>query len=62
MDPMITGNLVYLVILLVGLVAFTMLNRRPNIGQVGKALALWGLIFLAILVGVLLWTNLRGQF
>ncbi len=61
MDPLITGNLIYLIVLLVGLVAFTFINRRPNIGQMGKALALWGVIFLAILVGVLLWNDLRRQ-
>lgn len=61
MDQMVTGNLIYLMVLLVGLVAFTFVNRRPNIGQMGKALALWGVIFLALLVGVLLWNDLRSQ-
>ncbi|MBF9044732.1 TIGR02281 family clan AA aspartic protease [Rhodobacterales bacterium HKCCE4037] len=61
MDPMVTGNLAYLVLLLVGLVTFTFINRRQNIGQMGKALALWGVIFVTILVGVLLWNDLRGQ-
>jgi aspartyl protease family protein len=61
MDAMVTGNLVYLIVLLVGLVAFTLINRRPNLSQMGKAMALWGVIFLAILLGVLLWNDLRGQ-
>ena len=58
---MVTGNLIYLIVLLVGLVGFTFINRRPNIGQMGKALALWGVIFVTILVGVLLWNDIRVQ-
>ncbi len=58
---MVTGNIIYLVVLLVGLVGFTLINRRPNFSQMGKALALWGVIFMTILVGVLLWNDLRGQ-
>ena len=58
---MVTGNLIYLIVLLVGLVGFTFINRRPNVGQMGKALALWGVIFVTILVGVLLWNDLRTQ-
>ncbi len=58
---MVTGNLIYLIVLLVGLVGFTLINRRPNVGQMGKALALWGVIFVTILVGVLLWNDIRSD-
>lgn len=61
MDAMITGNLVYLIVLLVALVAFTLLNRSQSFGQMGKALALWGVVFLTILVAVLLWQDIRTE-
>lgn len=61
MDPTSTANLIYLIALLVGLIAFTLLNRRTSVSQMAKALALWGVIFMAALVGVLLWNDLRNQ-
>ncbi|MEJ6388254.1 retropepsin-like aspartic protease family protein [Gymnodinialimonas ulvae] len=61
MDEATTANLIYLIVLLVGLAAFTLINRQTSIGQMTKALALWGVIFVAVLMGVLLWTDLRDQ-
>lgn len=58
MDSQDIPRLVYLVALLCAVGGYFLWGQRRNLGQMGKYLAVWGFIFLGILVTVGLWNDI----
>ncbi len=58
---MVTGNLIYLIVLLCGVIALYFGGRREqNLGQMAKYGLIWGGIFLALLAGIALIDSIFG--
>ena len=55
------GRLTYLVLLGVVLLAYLLVANRTQLGAMVRGLLLWGLIFLGVSVGAMLWQDLRDS-
>ena len=61
MDSETTGRLLYLVLLLVAVGGYVMVEYRKKMGQALRTAAAWGLIFIGVMAGYGLWTDMRSQ-
>ncbi len=61
MDSETTGRLLYLVLLLVAVGGYVMVEYRKRMGQALRTAAAWGLIFIGVMAGYGLWTDMRSQ-
>ncbi|MDF0600048.1 TIGR02281 family clan AA aspartic protease [Psychromarinibacter sp. C21-152] len=59
MDSQSIGSLVYLVLLGCVVGSYFLISHRRNIGQMARHALLWGLIFLGVIAGVGLWSDIR---
>lgn len=59
MDGETTGRLFYLVLLLVAVGGYVMVEYRNRMGQALRTFAAWGLIFVGVMAGYGLWTDLK---
>lgn len=55
-----TGNLIYLVVLLVAVLSWFVASNRANIGKITQQALVWGLIFLGAIAAYGLWDDIRG--
>lgn len=55
------GRLVYLVLLGTVLLAYLLVAGRAQLGTMLRGALLWGLIFLGVTVGAMLWLDVRDQ-
>lgn len=55
-----TGNLIYLVLLLVAVVFWFVVANRQSLGQLMQQALLWGLIFIGVIAAYGLWDDIRG--
>ena len=55
------GRLVYLVLLGAVLVSYLLISHRAQLGALLRGGLLWGLIFLGVAVGALLWQDVRDD-
>ena len=55
------GRLVYLVLLGTVLLAYLLVAGRAQLGSLLRGALLWGLIFLGVTVGAMLWMDVRDQ-
>lgn len=51
-------NLIYLVVLLVGVASFYLASQRGYMGRVGKYAAIWAVIFAVAIAGAYMWTQI----
>ncbi|GAB5446552.1 retropepsin-like aspartic protease family protein [Gymnodinialimonas sp.] len=58
MDSQDIPRLIYLVVLLCAVAGYFFWGQRRNLGQMGKYLAVWGFVFLGLLVAVGLWNDI----
>ncbi|WP_309663625.1 TIGR02281 family clan AA aspartic protease [Tabrizicola sp.] len=61
MDGDTISRLAYLAIILVALGGWAMVEFRQRMGQALRMVAAWGLIFLAMMAGYGLWTDIRSD-
>ncbi len=61
MDTYDAGRLVYLVLLGCVIGGYFFVSNRGNLGQMARHAALWGLIFIGIIAGVGLWSDIRDD-
>lgn len=61
MDAQDIPRLIYLIVLLCGVGGYFLWGQRRNMGQMTKYLAVWGFIFLGLIVAVGLWTDLSNS-
>jgi aspartyl protease family protein len=61
MDSETAGRLLYLVLLLVAVGGYVMVEYRKRMGQALRTAAAWGLIFIGVMAGYGLWTDMRSQ-
>lgn len=61
MDSGSIGQLVYLVILLCALGGWVLVEHRKRMGQALRTAMAWGLIFVGVMAGYGLWTDLRSD-
>ena len=61
MDSETTGRLLYLVLLLVAVGGYVMVEYRKRMGEALRTAAAWGLIFIGVMAGYGLWTDMRSQ-
>lgn len=54
-----TGSLIYLVLLGSVILAYFLISNRQSLGQVARHALLWGLIFVGLVAGVGLWSDIR---
>ncbi|WP_172295339.1 TIGR02281 family clan AA aspartic protease [Pseudoruegeria sp. HB172150] len=59
MDSYDIGRLVYLVLLGCVVLSYFLVSNRGNLGQVARHALLWGLIFIGVIAGVGLWSDIR---
>ncbi|MGY6634041.1 MAG: retropepsin-like aspartic protease family protein [Alkalilacustris sp.] len=55
------GRLIYLVLLGAVLVSYLLISHRSQLGALVRGALLWGLIFLGVSVGALLWQEVRDD-
>lgn len=51
-------RLAYIVVLLVGVGGYYLYHQRSNLGQMARYAAVWGFVFLGILLAVGIWTDI----
>lgn len=61
MDSETTGRLIYLVLLLAAVGGWVIVEYRKRMGQALRTAAAWGLIFVGVMAGYGLWTDLRTE-
>lgn len=61
MDAETTGRLFYLILLLAAVGGYVMVEYRNRMGQALRTFAAWGLIFVGVMAGYGLWTDLRTE-
>lgn len=61
MDAETTGRLLYLVLLLAAVGGWVIVEYRKRMGQALRTAAAWGLIFIGVMAGYGLWTDMRSQ-
>jgi aspartyl protease family protein len=61
MDSYDTGRLIYLVLLGSVIASYFLIANRQNLGQMARAAVLWGLIFLGVVAGFGLWSDIRND-
>jgi aspartyl protease family protein len=61
MDSYDTGRLIYLVLLGSVIAAYFFVANRHRLGEVARHAVLWGLIFLGVIAGVGLWSDIRDD-
>lgn len=59
MDSNSIGSLIYLVLLGSVVGSYFLISQRRNIGQMARHALLWGLIFLGVIAGAGLWSDIR---
>ena len=59
MDSYDTGRLIYLVLLGCVVLFYFLVSHRQNLGQMLRQAALWVLIFIGVIAGVGLWSDIR---
>ncbi|MDJ0630287.1 MAG: TIGR02281 family clan AA aspartic protease [Rhodobacter sp.] len=59
MDSFDTGRLIYLVLLGCVVLSYFLVSHRQSLGQMARHAALWGLIFVGVIAGVGLWSDIR---
>jgi aspartyl protease family protein len=62
MDSHDTGRLIYLVLLGCVVGSYFLVSNRRNLGQMLRHALLWGLIFLGVVAGVGLWSDIQNDF
>ncbi|MBK5926261.1 retropepsin-like aspartic protease family protein [Rhodobaculum claviforme] len=55
------GRLIYLMLLGVVLLSYLLVSNRARLGAMLRGALLWGLIFLGVAVGAMLWQDVRGD-
>ncbi|MBC7157869.1 MAG: retroviral-like aspartic protease family protein, partial [Rhodobacteraceae bacterium] len=60
MDADITARLIYLVLLGAAVAGSLLLSGRARAGTVARNVATWGLIFVGLLAGYALWSDVRS--
>ncbi|MBN2905856.1 MAG: TIGR02281 family clan AA aspartic protease [Rhodobacteraceae bacterium] len=53
------GRLVYLVLLASVIVGYFLMHNRNRLGQAAQQAAVWGLIFVGVIAGIGLWSDIR---
>lgn len=61
MDSETTARLLYLLLLLAAVGGWVIVEFRNRMGQTLRTAAAWGLIFLGVMAGYGLWTDMRSQ-
>jgi aspartyl protease family protein len=61
MDSETWGRLAYLIVLLALVGSWVVVEYRNRLGAAMRTLLAWGLIFLAVMVGYALWSDMRTQ-
>ena len=61
MDSNDAGRLIYLVLLACVVGGYFLVSRRDRLGQVARHGALWGLIFVGVIAGFGLWSDIRDD-
>ncbi|MDJ0825768.1 MAG: TIGR02281 family clan AA aspartic protease [Rhodobacter sp.] len=59
MDSDDTGQLIYLVLLGCVVLSYFLISHRQSLGQMTRQAALWVLIFIGVIAGVGLWSDIR---
>jgi aspartyl protease family protein len=59
MDSYDTGRLIYLVLLGSVIAGYFFVSNRDKLGQMARHAVLWGLIFLGVIAGIGLWSDIR---
>ncbi|TDX27702.1 retropepsin-like aspartic protease family protein [Rhodovulum visakhapatnamense] len=55
------GRLIYLVLLATVIAGYFLLSHRRRLGQVAQQAAIWGLIFIGVIAGFGLWSDIRND-
>jgi len=61
MDSYDIGRLAYLVLLGAAVGGYFLVSNRQNLGKVARDFSLWGLIFLGVVAGYGLWSDVRDD-
>jgi aspartyl protease family protein len=61
MDSETWGRLAYLIVLLALVGGWVVVEYRNRLGSAMRSFLAWGLIFLAVMVGYALWSDMRSQ-
>lgn len=61
MDPETTGRLFYLVLLLAAVGGYVLVEYRKRMGEALRTAVAWGLIFIGVMAGYGLWTDMRSH-
>lgn len=61
MDGESFGRLIYLAILVVAVGGYLLVEFRGRFGQMARGLMAWGLLFVGVMAGYGLWTDMRTQ-
>ena len=61
MDGESFGRLIYLGILVVAVGGYLLVEYRGRLGQMARGLMAWGLLFVGVMAGFGLWTDMRTQ-
>jgi aspartyl protease family protein len=62
MDSTSTAQLIYLVLLLCAVGGWVIVEHRKRLGQVTRSFAAWALIFVGVMAGYGLWSDLQSDF
>lgn len=60
MDSDQIARLAYLVLLTAAIAGYFLLQNRQRLGQLAQQAAIWGLIFLGVIAGLGLWSDIRS--
>jgi len=55
------GRLIYLMLLGTAIAGYFLVANRRRLGQMARHAALWGLIFIGVIAGIGLWSDIRQQ-
>ncbi|MBK5932822.1 aspartyl protease family protein [Rhodovulum imhoffii] len=55
------GRLIYLILLAAAIAGYFFVENRNRLGKTAQQAAIWGLIFLGVVAGVGLWSDIRQQ-
>lgn len=56
-----TGRLIYLALLGSVIAAYFFISNRQHLGQMARQAAMWGLIFIGVIAGAGLWSDIRDD-